>query len=186
MANNCQMMCVIKTESMLWSLRSHPSSGELISYVNERQSQRSWYPICSRVHARAFRSCLGSKRTLPDTSSRLKKKSLAGFDERASHTQLLPVKNPSGDGRGWPPTQRDSHSAINPLPFRGQGPGGRKHSTNDVDLYECPQTWLSGRVCTLGSPANDLKSILEMIHSTTTRQRDPSIEGYCQETQNRV
>lgn len=62
-----------------------------------------------------------------------KKKCVAGFDKRASHTQLVLVKNPSGDGVGVAysartPTQHDSHGAINP-------PTIQKTGTQGTEMY---------------------------------------------------
>lgn len=89
-----------------------------------------------------------------------KKKCVAGFDKRASHTQLVLVKNPSGDGWGWPTLRGLQHSMTHtvqsiPLRFRRQGPRGPKCTTN-VDLHERLSTWLSRRVLLYSSVLWDL------------------------------
>lgn len=99
MANNCQMMCVIKTENMLRSLWSHPSSRELISYVNERFNKRSPESHSTRAYTLCTHQTPPHPPPFPNTPIN-KKKRLTVSDKSVSHTQLVLVlvKNPSGEG----------------------------------------------------------------------------------------
>lgn len=173
MANNCQMMCVIKTESMLWSLWSHPSSGELISYVNESPNKRSRYPI----HTHASRSCLHAKSAhihcthqTPEPPPSLTPLSIKKI-KKMSRTACACEESLRWRGGGEPSnTAWLTQCNQSPSVQRTETQGGRNTApTWIVSRHE----WVGGFYCeqfSLGSPANDLKSILEkMIHANTLR-----------------
>lgn len=158
MANNCQMMCVMKAESVLWSLRSHPFLTDLIGYANEGQSETVSDSNLSAYTLLAFRTFMAahthriSLNPNPVLIFKKKKKTtFAGFDRGASHAQREACEE---SPRWWvlvarsvsTPTQRDSQSAINRLASRGQGPRGKEAQRRNSDLRESLQTWQGGRV----------------------------------------
>lgn len=176
MANNCQMMCVIKTESMSWTLWSHPSSKELINYGNESQGKkRSISDSHTSTHTCSWD--LLRVQALPRLTIAIKNMSQWFWQGSVSHTACA-----YEESLRWrvgvaysqsPPTQRDSQSAINPLPFRGQGPLGR-NAAPAWDVTEWEDFTL--RAVFSGSAAK-----WHEIHSREDCSFWDNVSVYCQE-----
>lgn len=111
MANNCQMMCVMKAESVLWSLRSHPSLTDLIRYANEGQSETesdsnlgAYTLLAFRTFmaAHAHRISLNPNPVLTFKKEKKKEKKPKQLSPVLTGERLtLSVKNPQGDGCWW-------------------------------------------------------------------------------------
>lgn len=88
MANNCQMMCVIKAESMLWSLWSHSSSTDRISYANESEQVSKPIPGSNTgIWIHAFKTCSGCTQSqMPSTSIANLRKKENFWQENVTHT----------------------------------------------------------------------------------------------------
>lgn len=114
MANICQMMCVIQTESMMRFLWHNKSFKELISYANERNKSTMDSLEYTCTHS-------GTARVASLSTLRLNTVTVFLLLTTEHLTRSLWV---SPNGQGWIITSA-SHSTINPL-LRGQRPSGLK------------------------------------------------------------
>lgn len=184
MANNCQMMCVMKAESVLWSLRSHPSLTDLIGYANEGQSEtvsdskRSAYTLLAfRTFMATHTHCisLNPNPVLICKKEKKEKKSLSPVltGQRLTLSVKL-VKNPQGDGCWWPVPWALQHSVTHKVQSialhpEDRDPGERKHGAatripEKVSRHDRMAGFCGGNASL--SPALGLRDVsLRMIHN---------------------
>lgn len=135
-------MCVMKAESILWSLRSHPSLTDLIGYANEGQSKTVSDSNLGAYTLLAFRTFMAAHtHRIPLNPNPVlvfkkekRKKKLSPFltGERLTLSIKL-VKNPQGDGCWWPVPRALQHSVTHKVQSialhpEDRDPGERKHS----------------------------------------------------------
>lgn len=133
----------MKAESILWSLRSHPSLTDLIGYANEGQSETisdsnlSAYTLLAfRTFMAAHTHCisLNPNPVLIFKKEKRKKKNFHRFwhgEHLALSVKL--VKNPQGDGCWWSVSWALQHSVTHKVQSivlhpEDSDPEERKHS----------------------------------------------------------